>query len=131
LICMAAAEVPIVLTIGHSNPHMEAFLNFCECTRQRVSMYVDLRRNLTDTIPSIDGSVSRLRMPKERLRPITRLNVVHSQKFKERLPMCGSNVMVNTMGTSAAAIHNQVLVLSLASETVSRGSKLAAVTSFH
>src|SRR6266446_1425352 len=60
------------------------------------------------------------------------LDVVHSQKFKERFPCAGrmSNGQYN--GHFCRCHTNQVLwSSSLASETVSRGSKLAAVTSFH
>src|SRR5260370_10227972 len=46
--------------------------------------------------------------------------------------MCGSNVQWSTQRAVLACHPNQVLwPSSLASETVSRGSKLAAVTSFH
>src|SRR6267154_1804344 len=58
------------------------------------------------------------------------LDVVHSQKFKERFPCAGrmSNGQYN--GHFCRCHTNQVLwSSSLARETVSRGSKLAAVTS--
>src|SRR5712675_1778826 len=60
------------------------------------------------------------------------VDVVHSQKFKERFPCAGrmSNGQYN--GHFCRCHTNHVLwSSSLASETVSRGSKLAAVTSFH
>src|SRR5260370_39377021 len=60
------------------------------------------------------------------------LDVVHPQKFKERFPCAGrmSNGQYN--GHFCRCYTNQVLwSSSLASETVSLGSKLAAVASFH
>src|SRR6266404_5472765 len=60
------------------------------------------------------------------------LDVVHPQKFKERFPCAGRMSNGQHNGQFWRCHTNQVLwSSSLASETVSRGSKLAAVTSFH